>query len=122
MFASIALGLATIGIFGVVAYIVAQRTHEIGVRKALGAQRDNILRLVLGRSIFLAGTGTVVGLIGSFILIRLADSAAPSGSWLDAMLILAIAPAVVVLAALLASCIPARRAMRVDPMVALRYE
>lgn len=122
MFASLALGLATIGIFGVVAYIVAQRTHEIGVRKALGAQKRDILRLVLGRSVFLAGTGTAVGLIGSFILIRLAGSAASSDSWLHGLLILAIAPAVVVFAALLASCIPARRAMRVDPMVALRYE
>jgi predicted permease len=122
IFASIALGLATIGILGVVAYIVAQRIHEIGVRMALGAQKRDIFQLVLGRGLFLAATGTSVGLIGSFILIRLAGSAAYSDSWLHGLLILAIAPAVVVSAALLASCIPARRAMRVDPMVALRYE
>ncbi len=122
IFASIALGLATIGIFGVVAYIAAQRTHEIGVRMALGAQKRDIFRRILGRAVFLAGTGTAVGLIGSFVVIRLLTSVAYSESWLRGLLILAIAPAVVVSAALLASCIPARRAMRVDPMVALRYE
>jgi len=121
-FASIALGLATTGIFGVVAYIVAQRTHEIGVRMALGARRHDIFGLVLGRGIFLVVTGTALGLIGSFVVIRIVASAAYSDSWLRALLILAIAPAIVVLAALFASCIPARRAMRVDPMVALRYE
>jgi predicted permease len=122
IFASIALGLATIGIFGVVAYIVAQQIHEIGVRMALGAQNRDIFQLVLGRGIFLAVTGTAVGLIGSFAIIRIVASAAYSDSWLHGLLILAIAPAIVVSAALLASCIPARRAMRVDPMVALRYE
>jgi len=121
-FASIALGLATIGIFGVVAYIVAQRIHEIGVRMALGAQKRDIFQLVLGRGIFLAATGTAVGLIGSFAIIRIVASAAYSDSWLHGLLVLAIAPAIVVSAAVVASCIPARRAMRVDPMVALRYE
>jgi len=121
-FASIALGLATIGIFGVVAYIVAQRTHEIGLRMALGAQKRDIFQLVLGIGIFLAVTGTAVGLIGSFVIIRIVASAAYSDSWLHGLLILAISPAIVVSAALLASCIPARRSIRVDPMVALRYE
>lgn len=121
-FASVALGLTTIGIFAVVAYIVAQRTHEIGVRIALGAQKPDIFRLVLGRGFVIAAMGTAVGLIGSFVVIRIVASAAYSDSWLRGLMILAIAPAIVLLAALLASYIPARRAMRVDPMVALRYE
>jgi len=121
-FASTALGLATIGIFGVVAYTVAQRTHEIGVRMALGAQKGNVFRLIVGRGIFLATVGTAVGFIGAVFVVRILASAAYSDSWFSALLILVIAPASVILAALFASYIPARRAMRVDPMVALRYE
>jgi len=121
-FASTALGLATIGIFGVVAYTVAQRTHEIGVRMALGAQKGNVFRLIVGRGIVLATTGTAVGFVGAVFVVRILASAAYSDSWFSALLILVIAPASVILAALLASYIPARRAMRVDPMVALRYE
>jgi putative ABC transport system permease protein len=121
-FAGIALGLATIGIFGVVAYLVARRTHEIGVRIALGAQKPDIFRVILGRGFVLAAIGTAVGLIGSFVVIRIVASAAYSDSWLHGLLILGIAPAIVLLAALLASYIPARRAMRIDPMIALRYE
>jgi putative ABC transport system permease protein len=89
---------------------------------ALGAQKRDIFQLVLGRGIFLAVTGTAVGLIGSFVIIRIVASVAYSDSWLHGLLILAIAPAIVVSAALLASGIPARRAIRVEPMVALRYE
>ena|SRR5690348_3723828 len=122
IFAGIALGLATTGIFGVVAYIVSQRTHEIGVRMALGAEKRDVSRLVLGRGMALAATGIALGLVGSFAVIRILASAIYSGSWLPGLLILAIAPAIVVLAALLASYLPARRAMRIDPMVALRYE
>ena len=121
-FASTAFGLATIGIFGVVAYTVAQRTHEIGVRMALGAQKGNVFRLIVGRGIFLATVGTAVGFIGAVFVVRILASAAYSDSWFSALLILVIAPASVILAALFASYIPARRAMRVDPMVALRYE
>ena len=120
--AGIALGLATTGIFGVVAYIVSQRTHEIGVRMALGAEKRDVFRLVLGRGVAHAATGIALGLVGSFVVIRILASAIYSGSWLPGLLILAIAPAIVVLAVLLASYIPARRAMHVDPMVALRYE
>jgi len=120
--ASIGLGLATIGIFGIVSYVVSQRTHEIGVRMALGAEKRDVFRLVLGRGMALAATGIALGLVGSFVVIRILASAIYSGSWLPGLLILAIAPAVVVLAALLASYLPARRAMKVDPMVALRHE
>jgi hypothetical protein len=108
-FASMALGLATIGIFGVLAYIVAQRTHEIGVRIALGAQKPVIFRLVLGRSFVLAAIGTAVGLIGSFDVIRTVASAAYSDSWLRALFIVGIATAIVLFAGLLAAYIPARR-------------
>jgi putative ABC transport system permease protein len=122
MFSSVALGLATIGIFGLVAYIVAQRTHEIGVRIVLGASKRDIFRLILGRTIVLTAVGTALGLIGSFAVIRIVASAAYSDSWLRGLLLLAIAAVIVVSAALFALCIPARRATRVDPMVALRYE
>jgi predicted permease len=121
-FASTAFGLATIGIFGVVAYTVAQRTHEIGMRMALGAQKGDVFRLIVGRGIFLATVGTAMGFIGAVFVVRILASAAYSDSWFSVLLILFIAPASVILAALLASYIPARRAMRVDPMVALRYE
>src|SRR5205807_7200006 len=117
-----AFGLATIGIFGVVAYTVAQRTHEIGVRMALGEQKGNVFRLIVGRGIFLATVGTAMGFIGAVFVVLILSSAAYSDSWFSALLILVIAPASVILAALFASYIPARRAMRVDPMVALRYE
>jgi putative ABC transport system permease protein len=121
-FASTGLGLATIGIFGVVAYTVAQRTHEIGVRMAFGAQKGNIFLLIVGRGILLATTGTAVGLIGAVFVVRILASPAYSDSWFSALLILIVAPASVILTALLASYIPARRASRVDPMIALRYE
>jgi len=78
--------------------------------------------LIVGRGIFLATVGTAMGFIGAVVVVRILSSAAYSDSWSSALLILVIAPASVILAALFASYIPARRALRVDPMVALRYE
>jgi ABC-type antimicrobial peptide transport system permease subunit len=120
-FAGLALLLAAIGIFGVMSYSVAQRTHEIGIRVALGAQRDQVLRLVVGQGLLLALIGTAGGLAGAFALTRylrtLLFNVSPT-DWLTFTTV----PLVLCMVALGASYFPARRAMRVDPMQALRYE
>jgi putative ABC transport system permease protein len=120
-FAGLALLLAAIGIFGVMSYSVAQRTHEIGIRVALGAQRDQVLRLVVGQGLFLALIGTAAGLVGAFALTRylrtLLFNVSPT-DWVT----FTVVPVILCVVALAASYFPARRAMQVDPMQALRYE
>jgi putative ABC transport system permease protein len=102
-------------------YSVAQRTHEIGIRVALGAQRDQVLRLVVGQGLLLALAGTAAGLAGAFALTRylrtLLFHVSPT-DWLTFTMV----PLILCSVALVASYLPARRAMRVDPMQALRYE
>ena len=121
VFAGVALTLAVIGIYGVIAYSVAQRTREIGIRMALGAQRTDMLGMILRQSLTLVIGGLVIGLIASLAGTRLLKSLLYGVGAAD---VATYALVVTVLggAALLASYIPARRAMRVDPMVALRYE
>jgi putative ABC transport system permease protein len=121
VFALAALLLAMAGVFGVLAYSVAQRTQEIGVRIALGATRGKILKMVLGQAMLTVAIGVVIGLAGSFILTRTMSSMLFEVSPNDPLTVVAITLVLVVIA-LLASYIPARRATRVDPMVALRYE
>jgi predicted permease len=120
-FSAIALFLAAIGIYGVMAYSVAQRTQEIGVRMALGAQRLHVLQLVFGQGFVLLVVGTVIGLAGAFALTRLMHSLLFEITPTDP---LTYSSVVILLAAvaLLACYIPARRATKVDPLVALRYE
>jgi len=119
--AGIGLGLALIGLFGVMAYSVTLQTHELGVRMALGAHPSNILTFVLRKALLLIGSGILLGLLTSFFTVRILQSqlwgVSPFDPWT-----LILAPAALLLVGLLACYLPARRATRVDPMAALRYE
>ena len=121
IFGVVALTLAAAGIFAVMAYSVAQRTHEIGVRMALGAQKTDVLRLVVGSAFKMTGAGIAVGLAVAVLLARALSSALFGVVQLDPE-IFVLLPAVLAVVAAVAAYIPARRAAKVDPMVALRYE
>jgi ABC-type antimicrobial peptide transport system permease subunit len=116
-----ALLLAGLGIYGVISYMVSERTHEIGIRLVLGAQRRNILRMVLRQGLGLAIAGAVVGLVCALIVSHLMAGLLYGVRPTDPLTFAGVA-LLLLGVALLACYIPARRAMRVDPMVALRYE
>ncbi len=120
-FAGVAMILAAIGIYGVIAYSVAQRTKEIGIRMALGAQRTDMLQMVLRQSFSVVAIGLAIGLFAALALTRLMASLLYGVSAHD-FSIYALVLFVLSFAALVASYLPARRAMNIDPMVALRYE
>jgi len=121
VFASLALLLAAVGIYGVMSYSVAQRTHEIGIRIALGAQRSDVLKMTVGEGLRLVSTGLVIGLAGALILTRLMSSLLFGVSANDPTTFITIS-VILVSVAVLASYVPALRATRVDPMFALRYQ
>ncbi len=120
-FALVALVLAMIGIYGVVSYSTAQRTREIGIRMALGAQRQDVMGMVVGQGMRLVLIGVAAGIVGALFMGRLLSTLLFGVSSLDPVTFFAVG-LVLILVALTACYIPARRAMRVDPMVALRYE
>jgi putative ABC transport system permease protein len=121
VFASLALTLATVGIYGLTAYSVSRRTHEIGLRVALGASQPQILRLVVGRGLITSLIGAAIGVAAAFQLTR-ALSGMLYGVTSTDPLVFAGVPLLLVAVSVIASLVPARKAMRVDPLVALRYE
>jgi len=120
-FAALALLLSAIGLYALISYSVSQRTREIGVRVALGAQRGHVLRMVLSEGMQLLAVGLLIGLVGSFWATRIIRSLLYSTSTTDALSFLATSLTLIAVA-LLACYVPARRASKVEPMVALRYE
>ena len=121
VFGAVSIALSALGIYGLLAHSVAQRTHEFGIRMALGAQRGDVLRLVIGQSWKLCAIGLLIGLPSAYLLVRLIENLLYGVIAFSAMVFIALTVALTAVA-LLAGYLPARRATKVDPMLALRYE
>jgi putative ABC transport system permease protein len=121
MFSSLSLILAALGIYGVISYAVVQRTNEIGLRMALGAQGSDVLRLIGTSGMKLAAAGTIIGAAGAFALTRFMSTMLFGVSAIDPLTFIAMAGALIAVT-MVACYVPAKRASKVDPLVALRYE
>jgi putative ABC transport system permease protein len=121
IFAAVALALAAVGIYGVISYLVEQRTHEIGIRVALGARADHVLRMVIGRVMVVTTIGLAGGIAGSLMLTKIIAQMLFGVKTTDP-LTYAVVSLVLLVVALAACWVPARRALRIDPLVALRHE
>jgi putative ABC transport system permease protein len=120
-FAGLALTLAIIGVYGVLSFLVSNRTREIGIRIALGAQRRNVMFLVMKAGVQFSFAGTALGIVSALVLMRVLSGELYGVSATDPITFCSVA-ILVAAVALVACYVPARRAMRVDPMVALRYD
>jgi ABC-type antimicrobial peptide transport system permease subunit len=121
LFAGVAMTLGAVGIYGVISYTVSQRTREIGIRQALGAQSGDVMRLVVGKGLKLALAGVAIGIAGAIALTRVMESLLFNVSATDPLTFMAVS-AILIIVALGACFVPARRATKVDPIRALRYE
>jgi predicted permease len=120
-FAAVALLMGVIGIYGVMAFWVIQRSHEIGIRMALGANKWDVLAMVVGQGVKMTGIGLGIGMVGALVLTRFFSSMLYGVKPTDPLTFIAVA-LILIIIALMACSIPARRATKVDPMVALRHE